>query len=203
MFSFLVELFTRIISEVGYWGIMILMALESMVAPVPSEAVMPFAGFLWYQDQMSWWPIIFYSTLGSIIGSLLSYYIGYYLGRPFIVKFGKYFLLNEHHLVWTEKFFEKYGSKTIFVSRFIPVVRHLISIPAGTSRMNIWKFSVYTIIGAGLWNAILTYAGYYLGSNWTKIGHYTEFLDWLVIAFIILGIIYFIVKNTKKNNLSS
>ncbi len=200
MFSFLVELFTSIISQISYWGVMFLMALESMVFPVPSEAVMPFAGFLWYQGQMSLWPIIIYSTLGSIIGSLISYYVGYYLGRPFVIKFGKYFLLNQHHLEWTEHFFQKYGSKTIFISRFIPVVRHLISIPAGTSRMNIWHFSFYTLLGAAAWNAILTYAGYYLGSNWSAIGHYTEFLDWLVIGLIIVVIIYFVYKNKKSKN---
>ena len=156
----LINLFTDIISTGGYAGIAILMALESMVAPVPSEAVMPFAGMLWFSGQMSFWLILIFSTLGSIIGSLISYYMGLYGGRPLITKYGKYLLLNEHDLAITERFFKRFGDKTIFISRFVPVVRHLISIPAGTGKMNLVKFIFYTTLGAGLWNAILTYLGY-------------------------------------------
>jgi membrane protein DedA with SNARE-associated domain len=195
MFSQLVEIFVRVIETTGYPGVAFLMALESMVAPVPSEAVMPFAGFLMFVGKMSFWPIVLWSTLGSIIGSLISYAIGFYLGRPFVIKFGKYFFLNEHHLAWTENFFQKFGNKTIFVSRFIPVVRHLISIPAGTSKMNIWQFSIYTVLGAALWNAFLTYIGFYLGSNWAALSRYTEKFDVIIVILLVVGVIYFFWKN--------
>ncbi len=201
MFEHLIDLFTKIISTAGYPGITVLMTLESMVVPVPSEAVMPFAGVLWFNGQMSFWLIIFFSTIGSIVGSLISYYMGLYGGRPLIEKYGKYFLLNHHDLEITEKFFAKFGDKTIFFSRFIPVVRHLISIPAGTGKMKLSKFIIYTTIGAGLWNAILTYLGYYLGSRWTEIHRYSEKADivLVVLLFSLLGVfIYHKKKNSKK-----
>jgi len=196
--EFLITYFTLFIGKAGYFGILVLMIMESMVFPVPSEAVMPFAGFLLFEHRMSLISIIIFSTLGSIIGSIISYYIGMYGGKRFINKFGKYLLLNEHHLKQTEDFFNKYGEKTIFISRFIPIVRHLISLPAGVGRMNIYKFSIYTVIGAGLWNTFLTYLGYLLGSRWEIIRKYTEILDIVVIFCIIAAIAYFIVKTKKR-----
>jgi len=190
MIDLIVNLLTKIIAAGGYAGLVFLMGLESMVAPVPSEAVMPFAGFLWFSGKMSFWPIIFFSTLGSLIGSLVSYYVGFYGGRPAVTKFGKYFLLNEEHLSKTEIFFNKFGAKTIFISRFIPVVRHLISLPAGTGKMNLKQFIIYTIAGAGLWNAFLTYLGYHLGSNWEAIRKYSEVLD-IIAAILIVALIAF------------
>lgn len=198
MFAYLVEIFIKVISDAGYLGLTLLMSLESMIAPVPSEAVMPFAGFLIYQGKMHWEAVIFFSTLGSIIGSLISYYIGMSFGRPLIVKYGKYLLLNEHHLDLTEKFFKKFGQKTIFISRFIPIVRHFISLPAGAAKMNVWIFSAYTIIGAGIWNFFLTYLGYRLGSNWSAIRAYSEKLDIVVLVLIIIGIGYLFYKNKRK-----
>lgn len=198
--EFLINFFTEIISKLGYFGISILMALESMVAPVPSEAVMPFAGFLWFDKTFTFWGIVIASTIGSITGSLISYYIGLWGGRPIVKKFGKYLLLNEHHLKITERFFAKYGEKTIFISRFIPVVRHLISIPAGVGKMNLAKFSFYTIVGAALWNSFLTYVGYYLGSNWGIIRKYSEIIDILIVILLIIIIFYFLYCKKKSKN---
>ncbi len=199
MFESLVGLFTNIISTAGYAGVFFLMVLESMVAPVPSEAVMPFAGVLWFLGEMSFWPIVIFSTLGSIVGSLISYYAGLYGGRPLLQKYGKYVLLSEHDLTLTERFFEKYGDKTIFVSRFIPVVRHLISIPAGTGKMNVFKFILYTVLGAGMWNAFLIYAGYYLGNNWTEIRKYSEVIDIVLVAAIIALLGFYFYKRHNAN----
>ena len=196
--EFLASYITGWISWGGYPVVFILMALESMVAPVPSEAVMPFTGFLVYEGGMNWGLIILVSTLGSITGSLISYYAGAYGGKPFIQKFGKYFFLDLHDLEFTEKFFNKYGGATIFVSRFIPVVRHLISIPAGIGRMNILRFSIYTILGAAIWNAFLMYAGYYLRSRWDEIMKYAQTLDIIIIAALILIIAVFFYKHYKN-----
>lgn len=198
MFAYLIEAFIKVISDVGYLGIAFLMSLESMIAPVPSEAVMPFAGFLIYQSKMSWELVILSATIGSFIGSLVSYYIGARLGRPFIVRYGRYLLLNEKHLDLTENFFRRHGQKTIFFSRFIPIVRHFISLPAGAAKMNIWIFLVYTVIGASMWNAFLTYLGYRLGSNWSEIRTYSEKLDIVVAALLVIGIGYVIYKNKRK-----
>ncbi|PIY97211.1 MAG: DedA family protein [Candidatus Kerfeldbacteria bacterium CG_4_10_14_0_8_um_filter_42_10] len=196
--EFLIHYFTLIISQLGYWGVGLLMTLESMVAPVPSEAVMPFAGFLWFDHKFTFWGLAFSSTLGSIIGSLISYYVGAFGGRPLVKKFGKYLLLNEHHLDQTQRFFAKYGDKTIFISRFIPVIRHLISLPAGVGRMNLAKFSLYTVIGAGIWNSFLAYLGYYLGSRWEEIRKYSEILDIVIIVLIVGTIVVFFFKKESR-----
>jgi len=197
----LINYFTAIISAGGYWGVMLLMVLESMIAPVPSEAVMPFAGFLWFEGQFNFWGIIVASTLGSIVGSLISYYLGAWGGRPLLLKYGKYLLLNEHHLQATEKFFTKHGDKTIFISRFIPIVRHLISIPAGLGKMNLFKFCLYTILGAGLWNSFLTYLGYYLGSQWHEIRKYSEVVDVVLIILIVVAVVIGLIHRRRERRL--
>lgn len=193
-----VHYITRFIESGGYPSIVILMTLESMIAPLPSEAVMPFAGFLVSSGKFSFWPMIFFSTLGSIIGSLLSYYLGAYGGRLIVEKWGKYLLLNIHHLEMTENFFRKYGEKAIFISRFIPIVRHLISIPAGVGRMRIGKFILYTAVGAGIWNGFLTYLGLRLGDKWTSLEHYTKYGDAIILILLLTAIAYFIYKRKHR-----
>lgn len=195
--EFIVHYATLVISKTGYLGIGFLMTLESMIMPVPSEAVMPFAGFLWFEHKLGFWGIVAASTMGSIIGSLISYCMGAYGGRPFVKKCGRYLLLNEHHLDVTHRFFEKHGEITIFVCRFIPVVRHLISIPAGIGRMNIGRFCLYTILGAGLWNSFLTWLGYHLRDNWETIRQYTEVIDVVLVLLILGAITYFVYKQVQ------
>ena len=183
-----------LIGATGYPGIFILMMMESMVFPVPSEAVMPFAGFLIVDGHFTYTGVIIFSTLGSIAGSLISYGIGYYGGKPFIHRFGKYLLLNPHHLEISERFFSKRGDITILVSRFIPIVRHLISIPAGFGKMKIWRFSLYTIIGAGCWNTILTYIGYTLKQNWSAVMKYSHVIDLVVIVVLGAAGLFYLYK---------
>ncbi|OGP74407.1 MAG: hypothetical protein A2Y80_09985 [Deltaproteobacteria bacterium RBG_13_58_19] len=187
--EFLCHYNTLLIFQLGYIGIFVLMALESMIAPVPSELVMPFAGFLIFTGHFDPWMVILASGLGSICGSLLSYWMGR-LGEPVVLRYGRYLLLNPHHLEWTKTFFARHGGKTIFISRFIPVVRHLISIPAGTAHMALAPFLLYTAIGATMWNAFLTYLGVRLKENWRLIQQYTHILDFLVIAALLAGAAY-------------
>ena len=172
--------FTYIIEQMGYWGAAFLMALESMIAPVPSELVMPFVGFLAAEGKFSIPMAIVFTSIGSLVGSLISYYLGLLGGRPLVLKAGRYLFLNHEHLEWTERWFAKNGSWTIFVSRFIPVVRHLISIPAGLGRMNVWRFSIFTLVGATIWNTFLLYCGYKLRQNWTLVQQYSHELDIVV-----------------------
>ena len=186
------------ISGFGYFGIFALMALESMIAPVPSEIVMPFAGYLVLQGKFNFWYALIASSLGSVFGSILSYYLGSYGGRAVILKFGKYLLLEEEHLEWTEKWFSKQGEKTIFISRFIPVVRHLISIPAGIAKMAMNKFIIYTFAGASIWNLVLLYAGFRLGAHWDKIHEFSKELDIIFIAGVLLFLAYFVWKHHKR-----
>ncbi|HPF00953.1 MAG: DedA family protein [Bacteroidales bacterium] len=196
---------TAFIASTGYVGIFVLMVMESMVLPVPSEAVMPFAGFNIVDGNLTWAGVIIASTLGSIVGSLISYYIGYYGGKPFIARFGKYLLLNQHHLELSEKFFAKRGEITILIARFIPIVRHLISIPAGFGKMNIPKFILFTTIGAGIWNAFLTWVGFVLRENWSEVMKYSHVID--IVVLVVLGgaalfYLYKIIKSrkTQKNS---
>lgn len=199
MTDYLISLFVSAINAGGYTGIFFLMILESMLFPVPSEAVMPFAGFLWFSGDMSFWPIVLVSTAGSIVGSLASYAIGFYGGRAFILRYGNYFFLNEKHLLMTELFFNRFGNKAIFISRFIPVVRHLISIPAGIGEMPLMRFTLYTAIGAGMWNSFLAYVGYLLGSNWGEIKKYSEGIDILIALGIVAYCGYWLYRQYKHS----
>ena len=193
----LVNFAVSVINALGLPGIFILMALESTAAPVPSEAVLPFAGFLVAQGKMELFAVILAATLGSIIGSLFSYYIGYFGGKPAVLKIGKYFLLNEKHLEQTEKFFAKHGGKTIFIARFVPVVRHLISIPAGIGKMQKRKFITLTLLGAGMWNSFLIWAGMMLDSRWNEILKYSQILDYVVLAVLIVLVAKFLMHSRK------
>ncbi len=198
----LIELFSGIIASfisfVGYLGIFILMALESTATPVPSELVMPFAGYLAGTGRFNiFWTIII-GTLGSVCGAAFSYGIGRYWGDAFVKRFGKFLLISQHEMKWTEKWFRNNGDKTILISRFIPVIRHLISIPAGAGKMNFAKFLFYTFIGALGWVSILTYAGIKLGENWMLLRQFTEKISLLIIALIIIAASIFIWKHLKK-----
>ena len=196
----LINFIVTFIGSTGYGSIVVLMILESMVVPVPSEAVMPFAGFLIADGRFNFPEVVFFSTLGSIIGSLISYYIGAYGGRPVVERFGKYLLLDKHHLDLAEKFFKRSGNITILICRFVPVIRHLISIPAGMGKMNLLKFIIYTIIGAGIWNTFLAYIGYILKTNWAQVMQYSHIIDIVVLVAILVAISYYIYKffNNKK-----
>lgn len=189
---------THLISTSGYLGVFLLMAAESTMVPLPSELVMPFAGYLAYTGKFNFVYVIFISGLGTVFGSLVSYYIGEYGGEPFLEKYGKYLLINKKDLEWTHKWFANHGEKTIFISRFIPVVRHLISIPAGIAEMNIKRFTIFTFLGGFLWNTFLAYLGYLLGQNWTLVHHYTKPLSYVVVVLLIAGVVFFVYKHVYK-----
>jgi membrane protein DedA with SNARE-associated domain len=189
---------TQFIQHFGYASVFVLMVMESMVLPVPSEAVMPFAGFLIAGKTFTFWQVVFFSTCGSIVGSLISYCAGYYGGMPFVKKFGRYILLDAHELAATEKYFKKRGDITILICRFIPVVRHIISIPAGTGKMNIIKFSIFTIIGAGLWNAFLAHVGFVLKSNWSEVMKYSHIIDIVVVLLLLALIGLYVMRHLKR-----
>jgi membrane protein DedA with SNARE-associated domain len=188
------------ISYLGYFGIFFLMALESMVFPVPSEFVMPFAGFLVSQGQFNIILVILFSSLGSITGSLLSYYIGKRWGTRLIVSYGKYVLVDIDDLKKTEEWFNRRGELTIFASRLVPVVRHLISLVAGIGKMNVKKFSFYTILGATIWNALLVYLGYMLGQNWEKVTRYSDEISIVIVILLLIGVLYFAYRHILKRN---
>lgn len=202
MFEFLASYFMYIIEQMGYVGAGFLMALESMVAPVPSELVMPFVGFLVHEGKFSVPLAVFATSMGSLIGSLVSYYMGYWGGRPLVFKVGRYLLLNKEHLDWTERWFAEKGTWTIFVSRFVPVVRHLISIPAGLGRMKLLPFCIYTVIGATIWNSFLLWCGYVLRQNWTLVQKYSHELDIVVVIGIVIVGGWFAVTHFRRERVT-
>jgi membrane protein DedA with SNARE-associated domain len=187
----LVDFILGWISSWGYPGIFFLMALESACMPVPSEIVMPFAGYLASQGELDLWIVILVGSLGCTFGSIIAYVAGYYAGRPLILRYGKYFLITEKHLVQAEDWFRKWGPKATFVARLLPVVRTVISLPAGVAKMDFKKFVLYSFVGSVPWNFMLAYAGYILGAEWETIkGYYREFEYALAIVGILVVVFY-------------
>jgi membrane protein DedA with SNARE-associated domain len=195
--EFLAAIGTRMMEATGYVGVFLLMVAESMVLPVPSEAVMPFAGFLVAEGSMSAAAAVGFATLGSLVGSLLSYAIGRFGGRPFIAKYGKVLLLDASDLERTDGFFRRRGAVTIFVSRFIPVVRHLISIPAGMGRMRLLPFCLFTVVGAALWNSFLTWCGFALRANWDAVLRYARLVDVGVLVVLAGLVALFVFRHLR------
>jgi len=191
------------ISTLGYPGILFLMALESACMPVPSEIVMPFAGYLVYEGgtSMTFWGIVFFGSLGCTIGSVAAYAVGYYAGRPLILKYGKYVLIREKHLVTAEKWFERYGDKATFIARLLPVIRTVISLPAGISRMDFRKFVFYSFVGSVPWTLMLAYIGYWLGPSWEAVVGVFRGLDIVVVVAVVLVVGYYIMRmrNDRRN----
>jgi membrane protein DedA with SNARE-associated domain len=186
------------ISGGGYVAIFVLMAMESMIAPVPSEAVMPFAGYLVATGRFELWLVVAASSLGSISGSLTSYFMGLRGGRPLVNAWGRYLLLDQEHLAWTERWFARHGQKTIFFSRFIPVVRHLISIPAGMARMRLAGFAFYTLAGATLWNLFLVGCGLWLGEHWNLVHEYSAHIDAAVVGLILAAAVWHVWRYRRR-----
>jgi membrane protein DedA with SNARE-associated domain len=193
------NLAVKCLDVAGYSGAAGLMALESMIAPVPSEAVMPFVGFLVADGKWNLWLAIGATSCGSILGSWLAYLMGYYGGKPMVLRVGRYLLLNMHDLERTEVFFQqRRGTTAIFISRFIPVVRHFISIPAGIGKMPMLPFLGATFLGATLWNTFLLVCGMKLREQWPVIQKYSHRVDYVVVALIFSGIIWFICSRRAR-----
>ncbi|MCI0534828.1 MAG: DedA family protein [Verrucomicrobiales bacterium] len=191
--EYISKLAVKILDTTGYTGACGLMALESMIAPVPSEAVMPFVGFQVADGRWNLWLAILSTSIGSIIGSLLSYWMGYYGGKPLVLKVGKYLFLNRHDLEMTERFFhQRRGVWTIFIGRFIPVIRHFISIPAGMGRMPLLPFLAVTLVGATMWNTFLLVCGMKLREHWTVVQKYSHQVDIVVVVLAIIGLAWFL-----------
>jgi len=165
----MVESFLNLFEQLGYGGIVLLMALESSFFPFPSEVVMIPAGVLAAQGRMDPWVAIFMGILGSWLGALVNYYIAVWFGRPVLNKYGKYVFMPPHRLDKVEHFFVEHGEISTFTGRLIPAVRQYISFPAGLSRMNLFRFLLFTGLGAGLWVTILTWIGYAAGTQLDKI----------------------------------
>ncbi len=190
----------KTVGDMGYLGIFFLMFLESTFFPFPSEVVMPPAGYLAAKGEMSLLAAILSGTLGSLAGALFNYLLSYKLGRPLIIKFGKFFLLSETKLKKVDRFFEEHGAISTFVGRLLPGIRQYISLPAGLARMNIVIFSLYTVLGASLWVAILAILGYFVGYNEELLKKHINIatLFFIIFSFIVVGC-YLLFKRKFKS----
>jgi len=186
---------------VGYLGVMIAMAIESAMVPLPSELILPYAGFLVSDlsaiepltgGPWSFWIVVIVGTIGNTLGSLIAYAIGAWGGRPFLQRWGKYLLIRQHEIELADRFFEKYGPATAFFSRLLPVVRTFISFPAGVARMPLGKFIFYSTAGAFLWSTLLVFAGQQLGENWVQIRHALEPFDLAIAIGVVALVLVFI-----------
>jgi len=187
------------LSQFGYLGIFIGMTLESACIPIPSEIILPLGGYLVYKGIGNIFSMSLVATLGGYAGSVIAYLIGYYGGRPFILKYGKYFFISKHDFERAEKFFQKRGEITIFLSRLLPVIRTFISLPAGIARMNFVKFSVYTILGSFPWSLVFVYLGKKFGDNWKTIEEHLKGLDYFILAVLVIAILsYVVIKLTRS-----
>jgi len=193
-----IELIKQLIQFGGYGGILILMALESMCFPIPSEIVLPFGGWLAFDGKMDWILVSLVGTIGCIVGSAIAYWVGMKGGRAFVCRYGKYVFLNEGHLDSTERWFKKYGSTMIFFTRIMPIVRTFISLPAGMARMDFKKFILLTAIGSAIWCFALTYVGYALGKDWQTIEVWFREADILILVFFAALAVWWLIRRKKR-----
>ncbi len=189
------------IGDMGYWGIFLLMFLESTFFPFPSEIIMIPAGYLAYKGEMNIYLVVFMGILGSVLGALFNYYLAMHFGRKFILKYGKYFFIKEKTLDKLEDFFTKHGELSTFNGRLIPGIRQLISLPAGLARMNIAKFSFYSALGAGIWVVVLVALGYLLGSNEALISEYLKSATLIVLICVALLTLFYVVRHKRKKSI--
>jgi len=191
-----------LVRDLGYPGLFILIVLESTMVPIPSLLVMPFAGFMASQGDFSLPVILIINSTAALLGSALSYWLGAAGGKPLLLKYGKYVFVRPKDLDKTEEFFARHGKWTILIGRFLPVVRHIISIPAGIARMPLVPFFTQTFIGSTLWGGGLMILGYELGSRWESIATKAKRVDLVIAVGIVLVLvtvgIWFILKRRKE-----
>lgn len=187
----LAALIVATISALGYGGIVVLMAIESACIPLPSELIMPFAGYLVFEGTMKLFWVATAGAIGCNVGSLMAYEIGCYGGRPLVVRYGRWILLGQRELDWADRFFARWGYLAVFIGRLLPVIRTFIALPAGVARMPRLRFHVYTFLGSWPWCFALAWFGMKLGENWRELGKYLHKFDAVILALIIIGLVWF------------
>jgi membrane protein DedA with SNARE-associated domain len=187
--------------SVGYLGVMVAMTIESAMIPLPSELILPYAGFLVSDlsqvepltgGAWNYWIVVVVATIGNTLGSLIAYVIGAYGGRPFLERYGRYLLIRPHEIELADRFFADHGGATVFIGRLLPVIRTFISFPAGVARMPLGRFIVYSTAGALPWSMLLVYAGTVLGANWVDIRHALQPFDLAIAVAVVLAVVLFV-----------
>ncbi len=198
----LVELARDLYEAVEWPGVVFLMAIESACIPFPSEIIMPLAGWFLVKDRGHGFEYLllagFYGALGNLIGSLVAYYAGAWGGRPLLQRYGRWVLITPKEIDLADRWFQKYGEVAVFASRMLPVVRTFISLPAGIARMNVWRFSVLTFVGAFPWSFGLAWAGYLLGENWERISDYLRPVSIPIAVGVVVLVVYFVYRRIRE-----
>jgi len=186
-----------VISSLSYSGIVLLMAIESACIPLPSEIIMPFAGFLVFKGEMTLWGVAFAGAIGCVVGSIPAYYLGMYGGRPLVEKYGKWVLISAKDLNWADKAFAKHGEIIIFIGRLLHAVRTFIAFPAGVARMNMTKFISYTFVGSLIWCYLLALAGFKAGENWESLKVYFHQFHYVIAGAGLIFVIWYVRRHFK------
>jgi membrane protein DedA with SNARE-associated domain len=201
----LARIIIGVISSTGYFGVLVLMAIESACIPLPSEIIMPFAGYLAYTGHFS---LVWAATAGAIgcnVGSVIAYEIGCYGGRPLVEKYGRYMWISRHDLELADRFFLRFGAAAVFIARLLPVVRTFIALPAGIARMPRVRFHIYTFAGSWPWCFVLAWIGMKLGERWDKdprLRQWLHRLDAVIILLLLAAVVWF-VRSHWKNRMTA
>ncbi len=185
------------ISSLGYGGVLLMMAIESSCIPLPSEVIMPFSGYLVHTGRFGLQPVAIAGAFGCLLGSYVAYYIGASGGRWFLLKYGRFVLIAPHEIEMADRFFARWGSPAVFVSRLLPVVRTFIAFPAGVARMRLLPFTIYTLAGSYLWCLILAYAGMKLGQHWDDLAPWFHRFDGVIALLIVAGVAAIIYNRVR------
>ena len=193
----IVDVATEFIGSAGVVAVFLLMTLESACIPVPSEAIMLFAGFSVSNGELTLIGVVTAGVLGNLAGSWIAYAAGYY-GRLDLLEKNRLIHVSPRHLRWADDWFERYGAATVFFSRMLPIVRTFISLPAGVAKMPFWRFSAYTLAGCIPWVLALALVGKSVGENWEEWRDHLHYLDYLVVVAVVAGIVYLLIKRRRR-----
>jgi membrane protein DedA with SNARE-associated domain len=199
----LVQFAVDVIDKMGLVGVFLLMVGESALLPIPSEATMLFAGFNVSEGEYSLFVATAVGVTANVVGSWIAYGIGYFGRVDLIEKHGSKFFIKPHHLQWADRWFEKYGDATVFFSRCLPIIRTFISLPAGIARMPFWRFTILTALGCIPWVFMLVFIGKEAGDNWENWKEHLHYIDYAVIAAILLGLIWLFLRYRKRRGEAS
>lgn len=201
--GYLAGFIIAVISAGGYLGVVLLMAIESACIPLPSEVVMPFAGYLVYTGRFDLLAAATAGAIGCNLGSTVAYYVAVYGGRPVIERWGRYVLIRTHDLDRAERLFDRFGSVMVFVGRLLPVIRTFIAFPAGLARMRMLPFQIYTFVGSWIWCLVLAYIGFILGDRWNSDPQFRRIyhaLDLVIVVLLVAGIAWFVWSHWPKKS---
>jgi membrane protein DedA with SNARE-associated domain len=194
----IVQFAVDVVDKIGLLGVFVLMVAESACIPIPSEGTMLFAGFNVAEGHYALWLVVVVATAANLVGSWIAYAVGYYGRIDILEKHGAKLHIKPSHLEWADRWFERYGSATVFFTRMLPIIRTFISLPAGVARMPFWRFTVFTVLGCIPWIFMLTFIGKQVGDNWTQWKDSLHYVDYAVLALIVLGVAYLIVRRRRS-----